>query len=62
MAYTAIDKPTDYVQCIGWSTPGTNSESAGATYSLTTNFGWMPDMFIHFNRGGDLAPFIHYTG
>ena len=33
MAYTAIDKPTDYVQCIGWSTAGTNSEAAGATYS-----------------------------
>ena len=62
MAYTAIDKPTDYVQCIGWSTAGTNSEAAGATYSLTTNFGWMPDMFIHFIRGGDLAPFMHYTG
>ena len=65
MAYTAIDKPTDYVQCIGWSTPGTNSSGAGATYTLTTNFGWIPDMFLHYNRGDAIhinAPFMHYNG
>ena len=65
MAYTTIDKPTDYVQCIGWETAGTNSSSAGDTYTLTTNFGWIPDMFIHYNRGDAihvLAPFMHYNG
>ena len=65
MAYTTIDKPTDYVQAIGWSTAGTNSSGHLDTYTLTTNFGWIPDMFLHYNRGDAihiLAPFMHYNG
>ena len=34
MAYTTIDKPTDYVQCIGWTTAGTNSSGHLDTYTF----------------------------